>query len=408
MQLALLARLQRRYVECRLPRESESRVEQSFNEQLFARILGYRTLLSHDSLPYHLRPKNYAAIARRYDDFSLGTFWGDERDLVTATAEFKDPGTDLDAPQTDRKEKLTSVEQAFRAARGFPSCAWVIVSNFRDLRLYHVDDASEPLIRLDLHEIRTRRQLATLAAHFDYEALIGTGGRPAMVAALNPKHPSVPIAPADNTFRVVCTFTPRGVALELPLSAIYDAVRDAAIDMLKVKRDHWDRTPQVPTTIEDGWICIETETVRLAMSAEGQVRCSVRHPRTSGPAQINPDAEFWRIASDLHDFLLIVERLYGVLQQAVSGSVSFELREIRGWQLYFQASDLLKKNDNTNCGVAEQNEILSGDASWTVGKDSPRVAADCMGELALQFKSAQGNRVRFDHAALAKHFQPNG
>src|ERR1700733_13284150 len=93
--LALIRRLQRRYVECRLPKESESRVEQSFNEQLFARIFGYRTLFSHESLPYHLRPKNYASGTRRYDDFSLGIFWGDERDRVVASAEFKDPGTDL-------------------------------------------------------------------------------------------------------------------------------------------------------------------------------------------------------------------------------------------------------------------------------------------------------------------------
>jgi hypothetical protein len=405
--LALLQRLQRRYVECNLPRESETRVEQSFNEQLFAQVLGYRTLLSHDSLPYHLRPKNYAAGSRRFDDFSLGTFWGDDRDLVVASAEFKDPGTDLDAPQTDRREKLSSVQQAFRAAHGFPSCTWVIVSNFRELRLFHATCETSPLVRIDLHEVRTPRQLAMLCSYFDHDALVGTGGKSGMTAALNPDHLSAPLAAAADAFRVVCTFTPGGSTIVFPLSGIYDACREAAATHLKAQRDPFDRTPNVPTKIDDGWVSVETGDVRLAMSAEGQVRCSIRHRRTSSPAQVNPDAEFWSVARNLYDFLLIVERLYATLQVPglpTSGRLSFEMREIRGWLLLFQARDLLKETDNTNGGVAESDEIFSGDAVWIVGQNSARVAADCMGELALQFKAQEGRRVRFEHAALAKHF----
>lgn len=199
--LGLIVRLQRRYVECRLPQESESRVEQSFNEQLFARVLGYRTLFSHDALPYHLRPKNYAGrrrhkdlARRRYDDFSLGMFWGDKRDVVVASAEFKDPGMNLDAPQTDRKEKISAVAQAFRTAAGFQGCLWILVSNFRELRLYHAQRSEEPLVSLDLHEIRTPRQLAVLCAHFDFDALVGNRGTSEMSTMLNSKHPSAPIS----------------------------------------------------------------------------------------------------------------------------------------------------------------------------------------------------------------------
>ena len=309
--LAVIARLQRRYIECRLPKESESRVEQSFNEQLFAKVFGYQTLLSHERLPYHLRPKNYARAVGRYDDFSLGIFWGDERDLVAVTAEFKDPGTDLDAPQTDRREKISAVEQAFRVARGFPSCLSVIVSNFRELRLYRVADQRSPIATFDLHEVRTPRQLAMLCAHFDYDALLGRTGTADMTIALNPSHPSAPIAPTENAFRVICNFTPPPTGLSMPLTILYDAVRETAIELLKVERDEFDRSPKVPITLEDGWVSVETAKVRLAMSAEGQIRCSIRHPRLSGPAQINPDAGFWSIAHDLRDFLRIVILAHG-------------------------------------------------------------------------------------------------
>jgi hypothetical protein len=53
--LRLLRRLEHRRVIRDLP---ESRVEQSFNEQLFARILGYVTLLSHEGATFDLLPKN--------------------------------------------------------------------------------------------------------------------------------------------------------------------------------------------------------------------------------------------------------------------------------------------------------------------------------------------------------------
>lgn len=403
--LNIIRRLQRRYVECRLPRYSESRVEQSFNEQLFTRVLGYRTLFSHDALPYHLRPKNYASGNGRYDDFSLGFFWGDERDRVVATAEFKDPGTDLDAPQKDRREKISPVSQAFRAAAGFPSCAWVIVSNFRELRLYRATHVGRPLATFDLHETRTSKQLAALCAHFDRRALLGIGGNSDMVIALDPNHPSAPLPPAENAFRLICTFTSAVTDLELPLFVIYDAVRDAAIEVLKVKQGDWERSPNVPTRLEDGWCSVDSGSIRLAMSAEGQVRCTIRHVRKSGPAQLNPDAGFWTIAHQIHTFFGVVDRLFASVQRKVTGHVAFELREIKNWRLYFNSSKLIRENDDTNAGVAERDEILSGDLSWAVGADASGVAADGMSELALQFRSDDGCRLRFEHGGLVEHFR---
>ncbi len=79
---------------------TEKRVEQSFNEQLFAFVLDYRTLLSHEPGEFHLLPQNFAG-GKRFDDFSLGFFGtGEAEPRVLASAEFKSPGCDLDKPQT--------------------------------------------------------------------------------------------------------------------------------------------------------------------------------------------------------------------------------------------------------------------------------------------------------------------
>lgn len=406
--LAMLARLQRRYVECRLPKESETRVEQSFNEQLFAKIFGYSTLFSHGALPYNLRPKNYASRARKYDDFSLGKFWGDERDTVLATAELKDPAADLDALQVDRKEKISPVDQALRVARGFPSCMWVVVSNFRELRLYRVGSGDELIATFDLHEVRTPRQLAALCAHFDHNALIGSKGLADMTIALDPQHPSAPIDVTDGAFRVVATFTPKPSAIELPMFAIYDAIREAAISHFGVKNDRPNRAPQVPLQVADGWCSFEKENARLAASSEGQIRCSIRHLRQDGGATEFPDAGFWEIARNVGDFLEIAELVCRSTGMTCEGTVSIELREIRGWQLIFNADDLHLPNNDTNAGVADQNEIMSGDVSWRGGLDAARVVAHCMGELGLGFRAPTGERVRFDHNGLIQHFVPRG
>src|SRR5206468_1893244 len=93
-QLALLRRLRERH---RTRAYCETRIEQSFNEQLFAQVFGYQTLFSHDRVPFHLLPKNYYG-GSRYDDFALG-FFGVEPARIVASVELKSPGVRLDRPQ---------------------------------------------------------------------------------------------------------------------------------------------------------------------------------------------------------------------------------------------------------------------------------------------------------------------
>jgi hypothetical protein len=111
----------------------ETRIEQSFNEQLFAEVFEYTTLFRSGGGEYHILPKNLAP-GGRFDDFSVGFFAGAGSDQVVARAELKSPGTDLDAPQLGNYGGISPVQQAFRA-RG--AATWLIVSNFDELRLYH-------------------------------------------------------------------------------------------------------------------------------------------------------------------------------------------------------------------------------------------------------------------------------
>lgn len=154
--------LLRRLAHPELARLTETRVEQSFNEQLFAQVFGYRTLFSHGNQVFHLLPKNN--VGGRFDDFSLGWF-GDGEPLVLASAELKSPGCDLDAPVSGR----TPVQQALTAASGIAGCRWAIVSNFTEIRLYVVATGLR-LVRARLDDIAGRDDLASLCAHFDRAA----------------------------------------------------------------------------------------------------------------------------------------------------------------------------------------------------------------------------------------------
>ena len=62
---------------------------------------------------------------------------------VRAVIELKDALTDLDKAQNRLGDKRTPVEQAFSySSKAGGHCKWVIVSNFKEIRLYHASDQS--------------------------------------------------------------------------------------------------------------------------------------------------------------------------------------------------------------------------------------------------------------------------
>jgi len=137
--------LLRRYRDGTLDHLSEQRIEQSFNERLFSELFDYDGLFKAGMGVFHLLPKKWRTEPGRYDDLSLGFFHGAREDFGRArvSVELKSPGTNLDAPQTDRRSPWSPVEQAFAAVEGDEDVRWIIVSDFDEIRLYDRHDRSK-------------------------------------------------------------------------------------------------------------------------------------------------------------------------------------------------------------------------------------------------------------------------
>jgi hypothetical protein len=274
--LALLRRLVARHVDGVLPGLRETRVEQSWNEQIFARVLGYQTLFSHDRLPYHLEPKRHSG--GRYSDFSIGWF-GDGPDRAIASAELKGPGADLDAPQSGY-DGMTPVEQAVSCAvrEGTP---WALVSNFNELRLYRASDAKAVAVaRLD--RVRDNADLAFVAAVFGRRGLLGDDmGKSDLEFLLQDgaDHPALPIPGAADCVRAVFRYQPppdQGLPLHLLEADLVKLLPDA----------DWQRFAGSARRVKlvDGWLVAEGTSstnrthARLAVNSSRELVLSVRLP----------------------------------------------------------------------------------------------------------------------------------
>jgi hypothetical protein len=162
--LAALRRLRQRAADGCLASHGEVQVQSAFIERLFAEAFEYRTLLRSGEGDYQLKPQNRRGKPglARYDDVGLGWF-GPERSDSVASGELKDAGTDLDAG---------AVFQAHRAVAAEAGIWWVLVSNFRELRLYRARDMSRAYI-VDLTQIETAREFADVWAVFSRDSLLG-------------------------------------------------------------------------------------------------------------------------------------------------------------------------------------------------------------------------------------------
>lgn len=136
-----------------LSRTKEKSVQGSFLMRFFEEILGYSsqgggkdewTLIQHPA----------SEVDAQEPDGSLGFFTKGEK-ITKAVIELKDAKTLLDKKQSGREKGYTPIEQAYLYATKFDRCSWIIVSNFREIRLYHknrTQDFYEKFDVLDLHK----------------------------------------------------------------------------------------------------------------------------------------------------------------------------------------------------------------------------------------------------------------
>ena len=85
-------------------------------------------------------------------DGSLG-FFSTEEEITKAVIELKDAKTSLDKKQSGREKGYTPIEQAYLYATKFDRCNWIIVSNFREIRLYNKGRTQDHFEKFDVLEL---------------------------------------------------------------------------------------------------------------------------------------------------------------------------------------------------------------------------------------------------------------
>ena len=115
--------------------------QRAFLDAIFRDLLGYTTPEGRQT--WNLRQEQKTKLDATKADGALGfySYTGDSDRIVAdvrAVIELKGPRVRLDSPQAGYPGKPTPIEQAFGYVSKMGSrCRWVLVSNFRELRLYH-------------------------------------------------------------------------------------------------------------------------------------------------------------------------------------------------------------------------------------------------------------------------------
>lgn len=158
-----------------LHKVTESTAEQTFNNEIFGTVLGYEQI--GQAVECTLLPKRTGHNTKHTPDFVIGRF-----DLTagieawSAVGEIKSASCDLDQPQVSRKNKETPVEQGFRyAINGRPGVEWVIVSNFREVRLYR-NGFANACHRWEMADLKDESQFLEFYLLLRPDGLLNIGG----------------------------------------------------------------------------------------------------------------------------------------------------------------------------------------------------------------------------------------
>ncbi len=125
-----------------LDRTKEIALQSDFLNDFFVKILGYKTRLDN-SEEWTLDKEIKAQTDETRSDGALG-FFSSGLSEVKVVIELKDGKTNLDARQHRLNDRRTPVEQAFSySSKSGKNCNWVILSNYREIRLYNSKDSGE-------------------------------------------------------------------------------------------------------------------------------------------------------------------------------------------------------------------------------------------------------------------------
>lgn len=136
---------------------------------LLEKVLGYVPPLA--GTPATFKPKQ--AMGAGTVDLAIGSFPPAATPAILAPFELKGAKTkDLDAPMPGRK--ISPVQQAWQYANAVPGVKWVLVSNYREIRLYAFGEGNQDFERFDLSKIDDPEEYARLALLLSAENFLGT------------------------------------------------------------------------------------------------------------------------------------------------------------------------------------------------------------------------------------------
>ena len=170
-----------------LSKSKEEEFQGEFLNDIFSLILGAVNKSSGND-EWNLQRESKTRIDRQKADGVIGFFDVNGKDDVRAVIELKGPTISLDQRQKRSGDTRTPVEQAFNYAPKYgKNCQWVIVSNYKEIRLYRSNDMTEYEVFF-LENLKDDLEFQKFIYILSFEALVGTANKKAKALELSEEY----------------------------------------------------------------------------------------------------------------------------------------------------------------------------------------------------------------------------
>jgi len=166
-------------------KEEESQAE--FLNDIFATVLRATNKFNGQN-EWNLQRETKTKIDGQKADGVLGFFDAEGKKDVRAVIELKGSKVSLDVRQKRSGDTRTPVEQAFNYAPKYgKNCQWVIVSNYKEIRLYKSNDMTEYQVFF-LEKLKDDLEFKKFIYILSFDALVGTEKKKAKTIELSEEY----------------------------------------------------------------------------------------------------------------------------------------------------------------------------------------------------------------------------
>ena len=170
-----------------LAKSKEEEFQGEFLNDIFSLILGAVNKSSGKD-EWNLQRESKTKIDGQKADGVIGFFDVNGKDDVRAVIELKGPTISLDQRQKRSGDTRTPVEQAFNYAPKYgKNCQWVIVSNYKEIRLYRSNDMTEYEVFF-LENLKDDLEFQKFIYILSFDALVGTANKKAKALELSEEY----------------------------------------------------------------------------------------------------------------------------------------------------------------------------------------------------------------------------